>query len=308
MAASDLAVLQDVKDWLGAGGGTPVGTGGDPVLKRLITACSGAIYSYLSRQVIIPQTITERYDGVGINRIQLRNWPVLSISSLLVNGVTFNFGTYPTTASTSQGWPPNGSLFSPWDGLLPGKPQILDWYGNLSNTNGAAYGFSFGRQNVQVTYLCGYAVRNEAAIIPSDGSNTVAVQAPLGPWASDLGVVYADTGVALTPETDTDVLAQGQYVPPTMGQPNEDGAVYYTFAAADAGAAILISYGFIPAALNTACIDWVAERYRYAARIGQKSQTVSGQQTASYDVSGVPATIKMNLDPYRNVVPFPTWY
>ena len=37
----------------------------------------------------------------------------------------------------------------------------------------------------------------------------------------------------------------------------------YSFAAVDAGASVLISYGFIPAAINNACIEWVAERYRY---------------------------------------------
>ena len=63
-----------------------------------------------------------------------------------------------------------------------------------------------------------------------------------------------------------------------------------------------ISYGFIPAAINNACIEWVAERYRYRTRIGQSAQTVAGQQTASYSLKDIPDFIRASLDPYRSVV------
>jgi hypothetical protein len=76
----------------------------------------------------------------------------------------------------------------------------------------------------------------------------------------------------------------------------------YTFAAADAGASVLMSYGFIPAAINNACIEWVAERYRYRTRVGQSAQTVSGQMTAAYSLKDIPDFIRASLDPYRSVV------
>jgi len=76
----------------------------------------------------------------------------------------------------------------------------------------------------------------------------------------------------------------------------------YGFAAADAGTVVLLSYGFIPAAINNACIEWVAERYRYRTRIGQSAQTVAGQQTASYSLKDIPDFIRASLDPYRSVV------
>ena len=76
----------------------------------------------------------------------------------------------------------------------------------------------------------------------------------------------------------------------------------YTFAAADAGAAVSISYGFIPAAINNACIEWVAERYRYRTRVGQSSQSVSGQLTSSYSLKDIPDFVRASLDPYRAVV------
>ena len=301
MAASDLAALQDVKDWLAAGG-PALGSSDDKVLARMITAVSGAVYAYLSRQIIIPQQVTERYDGVGNPRILLRNYPVLSVSSILVNGTNYPLGTYPT--SSSPGWPPANALVAPWDGLLPGKPQILDAYGAINGAaNGATYGFSWGRQNVQVVYTAGYQVTAEAASIPATpGPYTCTVAAPLGPWANDQGVFYAATGAALT--SVKALTGAGQYIPPAAGVASETTGAVYTFDSLDQGEAILISYGFIPAALNNACIEWVAERYRYRGRIGQRSQTVSGQQTASYDLSAVPAFIKGTLDPYRCVVPF----
>jgi hypothetical protein len=88
---------------------------------------------------------------------------------------------------------------------------------------------------------------------------------------------------------------------PSAGQYNVAGGLY-TFAAADAGAGVLVSYGYIPAAINNACIEWVAERYRYRTRIGQSAQTVQGQQTASYSLKDMPDFVRASLDPYRSVV------
>ena len=62
------------------------------------------------------------------------------------------------------------------------------------------------------------------------------------------------------------------------------------------------SYGFIPAAINNACIEWVAERYRYRTRVGQSAQTVAGQMTSSYSLKDIPDFIRASLDPYRSVV------
>ncbi len=117
--------------------------------------------------------------------------------------------------------------------------------------------------------------------------------APFGPWAGDQGVTYNtyNNVSSLTAVSGT----------PAAGQYNVSGGVY-GFAATDAGAGILISYGFIPAAINNACIEWVAERYRYRTRIGQNAQTVQGQMTSSYSLKDMPDFVRASLDPYRAVV------
>ena len=87
---------------------------------------------------------------------------------------------------------------------------------------------------------------------------------------------------------------------PTIGQYAVSGGVY-TFSAADQNAAILLSYSFIPPDLEQACIELVAERYRYRGRIGEKAKTLGGQETTSYLITDLPPAVKMMLDPYKRV-------
>ena len=302
MAASDLAQLADVKLWLSGSSG--ITATDDALLARLITDLSGAICAYLGRPSLMPRTVTERYDGGGKRRLYLRQYPVLSIASLVVDGVAIPAAPTP---GAGVSWPQSGYLLEPWDGTPPGGIQAIDCYGDWAF--GGCNGFGRGRQNVIVTYTAGYQVSAEAAAVPSaPGPYTVSPRAGWGPWASDGGVTYAD-GTALM--LVTGAPAQGQYAVTLTNQPDAappSWSVVYTFAAADAGAAVLISYGFIPAAINNACIEWVAERYRYRTRIGQTAETVQGQQTTSYSLggrrsAGMPDFIAASLDPYRAVVP-----
>jgi len=275
MAASDLAVLADVKTWLAGSSG--IGSTDDALLSRLITDVSGAIAAYLNRPSLTPRTLTERLDGNGRTRLFLSHYPVLAIGSLAIDNVAVAPAAPPAAGAPR----PSGYLLESWDGLPPGRPQALDLF---------ALSFRRGRQNVVVTYSAGYAVENETASVPAaPGPYNVSAAAPFGPWASDFGVTYAD-GAALAAVTGT----------PGAGQYNVSAGVY-SFAAADAGAALLISYGFIPAAINNSCIEWVAERYRYRTRIGQSAQTVAGQQTASYSLKDMPDFVRASLDPYRRV-------
>ncbi len=276
MAASDLAALADVKTWLSGSSG--IGSTDDALIARLITDVSGAISAYLGRPSLIPRAFTEQLDGNGKGRLFLQHYPVLQLDALVVDNVAVPAAPLPA-AGAPHG---RGYLLEPWDGLPPGRPQALDLF-DLA--------FRKGRQNVVVSYSAGYAVQSEAAAVPAAPSPyTVTAAAPFGPWASDAGVAYAD-GAAL-------VAVAGNN--PAAGQYNVSAGIY-TFAAADAGAAVLISYGFIPAAINNACIEWVAERYRYRTRVGQNAQTVQGQMTASYSLKDMPDFVRASLDPYRRV-------
>jgi hypothetical protein len=274
MAASDLATLTDVKTWLSGSSG--IGTSDDALIARLITDVSGAITAYLGRPSLTPRTFMERHDGNDKTRLFLRHYPVLGIISLLID-----MAAVPPANAAAEG-PTRGYFLEAWCVLAPVRPKALDVF--------RAY-YRKGRQNIMVDYTAGYAVEGETATVPlAPGPYNVSVAAPFGPWAVDLGVTYAG-GTPLS-------VTSGS---PAAAYYNVSGGTY-TFAAADAGANILISYGFIPAAVNNACIEWVAERYRYRTRIGQSAQTVQGQQTASYSLKDIPDFIRASLDPFRSVV------
>ncbi len=276
MAASDLAALADVKTWLSGSSG--IGSSDDTLIARLITDVSGAITAYLGRPSLTPRSCVERIDGNGKARIYLRHYPVLQMTSLAIDNVAM-----PAVVTPAAGAPyGEGYLLEAWDGLPPGRPPALDLFHAL---------FRQGRQNIVVAYEAGYSVEGEAASVPAaPGPYTVTAAAPFGPWASDGAVSYAN-GTALAAVAGA----------PGAGEYNVASGVY-TFAAADAGAAVLVSYGFIPAAINNACIEWTAERYRYRTRIGQSAQSVSGQITSSYSLKDMPDFVRASLDPYRSVV------
>lgn len=276
MAASDLAQLIDVKAWLGERS-----SGDDVLLGRLITDVSSAIYAYLGRPLLLPHTVTERYDGSGKRRLYLRQFPVLAITSLIFDDLAIPAVPAPSIGAS---WPRPGYLLEPWDGAPPGGIQAIDLYGRFA--------FVSGRQNVAVTYSAGYQVSGEAATVPNGGN--IAALAPYGPWVSDQGVVYGSTGLPLTAIAPGTTPVQGQYS-------ITNGA--YIFSAADANAAVLISYGFIPAAINNACIEWVAERFRYRSHIGASSENIAGVISWQFSLKGVPDFITASLDPYRNVAP-----
>jgi hypothetical protein len=289
VAKSDLCTLADAAAWVSA---SPMGADAS-VLSRLVTSVSGSISAYLARGFLLPTTITERYDGTGYQRLYLRRWPVLSISSFTINNVTVPAANPPQAGQT---WPNNGYLVEPWDGIPPGKMQAIDLYGGGWNYGFSAPAFVPGRENINITYTAGYQVTGEQVVIPPSPPE-YQVLAPYGPWGSDQGMVgpggAAFAAVASSPGVN-------QY---SVG-PNSDGVTgFYQFNEANAGQTVSISYGYIPAAVNDACIEMVGERYRYRKRIGQRSESVGGQQTASYDLSAIPAYAKAMLQPFVNITP-----
>jgi hypothetical protein len=123
---------------------------------------------------------------------------------------------------------------------------------------------------INVQYLAGFAVSGEAWTIPASARYQEQVFAPFGSWGQDDGVIDAG-GQALVAVSDTP--AQGQYAV-TNGS--------CTFAAADAGRAILISYSSVPSDIEQACCELVSERFKYKGRIGMVSKSLNGQESVSF--------------------------
>lgn len=259
--------LAELKSWLGVASSET-----DKMLTRLIHMCTQGILGYLSRDTFLYEERIYSSSGVGGPSILLPSWPVHSITSLQVGSISVPAGNPNANA---------GYTLEPIETAPPGNMQELALNG---------YAFTPGQLNVRVTYMAGYAIVGEL----QTAAASVNVNAPYGDWVRDEGVVYAPTGLPLVRVTGTPTL--GQYA---LGAE----AGQYVFAAADAGASVAITYSYVPFAIADACIEWAAERFRYKSRIGQRTASLSGQVTASYDLSAMPETVKYLLHSYKRVVP-----
>ena len=224
----NLTTLQNLKSWL-----STTSTTDDALMSRLITQISGMIYAYLQRSSLIQQNCVDYRNGNGNRRMLLENWPVLSVSAVQVGA--FSVPAAPTEGENLLQW---GWFLNPWSGQPPGRAQAVDLRG---------YTYQCGLGNVAVSYIAGYVQQNEPQTIPSSPFQVTPNQ-PYGSWAADSGVTYAETGIPLTAVKSSP--AQGQYVAPVYGTTNT-----YTFNAADANQEVLISYSYIPAPIEQACIE-----------------------------------------------------
>lgn len=293
----NLTSLANVRAWVSSG--TSITTD-DALLTRLIVEASQSILDYLGRPDLGKTTITETISGRGERKIQLRNWPVLDVTALSIDGTTIPESTSATA------W---GFFLEPVYGATAGRPQSVGIRNSGANpfpigSFPSGYGVTAYRQpesdykrpfpqgvgNISATYSYGYCIIDESQSVPAATTYTITAYAPKGSFAQDLGVKYASSGTALTKVTGTP--STGQYSVSTVG--------LYTFAAGDASKAMLLSYDYIPAPIEQACIEMVGERYRYKSRIGLASTSMGGQETASYMVSDtLTASIKGRLKPYK---------
>ena len=290
MALYDLTTLSDVKTWLGRSD-----SNSDSALAGLISRASRQIYTYLQRGSIMPRTVTELRDGTATQALVLKQWPVTSVSAVVVGTLTIpqapalsaNVQSGAGTGFDGSAGPCAGWACETWDGIPPGRQQTLSLSGY---SFGCAYPGAQNRQNVLIVYQAGYQVTNEPQLV---NTGTVSVIAPFGAWASDVSVTYAN-GTPLQKVIGTP--APGQYqLSPTAGS--------YLFNPSDDGASILVSYGFVPGDLSDACIELVAERYKYSERIGEKSHSLGGNETVSFDNSRLTPLVTALLQPYRRIIP-----
>lgn len=297
----NLTTLANVKAWIP----NISNSNSDSLLTSLITSCSSQILAFINRPNLWQTSFNDYFDGLPRSgRVMLQNWPVLSVSSVVISTKTVPVAPNPGAA----GW-----ALEPWDGSAPGAPQRvgITGYGGYLNSPGyspADIGYasngllvsSFGSggggnfQNVVISYVAGYVQQNEAQTVPGTPYK-VTVNCPYGNWVQDQGVKYASTGVALTAVASNPAV--GQYVPPSSANVNQ-----YTFAAADTATSMLISYSYVPFALEQGCIEWVGERFRSRDRIGVKSQSIAGQETVAY-TQGMSQAVQLLIGQYSKSFP-----
>jgi len=240
-------------------------TNDDALLSRLITASSQYIQSWLNRTFAVASQ-TEVRNGTGTQTMMFGDYPVVSVQSVVVNG---------TNVPASS------------DGISAG--YVFD----AKTIYLIGYVFPMGMQNVKITYTHGYQRTAEASSIPSAPVYAVPVSSLQFPWASDVGIAFA-AGGSLAKVSGTP--SASQY---SISQVSGDWT--YTFAAADAGKAIAITYAYTPQEIEQACIEIVSLRYRERSRIGENSKSIGGE-TVSYTVKDFPDSVKTILNNYRRVI------
>lgn len=276
-----LASLSDVKAWVSPSQGIGVGStasnaNDDALLTRLIQQASQFILNYTNRNTFFKLNFTEVRNGDGSRGITLANGPVTSVVSVIVDNQTIPKADLPPLAQ--RGW-----SLEPWTGSPPGGLQQL--------VLSSGYSFNKGLRNVLVNYNYGFYTTDEAGTIPTAADYKITAQQSKGPFGRDDGVKFSSNGAALTPVASN----------PSTGQYSVDTAGNYTFAAADAGKGVLISYSYVPSDINQACIEIVGERYRYMQRIGQQSHSAAGQVTVSFSLKTMQEYVREILDNYRFV-------
>ena len=140
-APDDLCVLADLKAWLNIQTTTE-----DTLLQNLITRGSLQMLRWMNRDHIISTTYTENRDGNDAVFMLPRNFPLISVSSLTVNGI----GISAASDQVSSGF-----VFDARKIMLRGGSSNFYSLGPYSSQY--EYRFTRGFQNVQIVYQAGYA-------------------------------------------------------------------------------------------------------------------------------------------------------
>ena len=133
MAAGDLVTLAQAQAWLGVTS-DPLG-----IAAALISSCSTQIQNWIGYQ-LVQTTYTRTFNGLGGPTMLLPDRPVVSVSSVTVDGISIP----QATASTTPGF------------LNDDKFCFITKGGKWSNGQFSADQFMRGFQNVTITYTAGY--------------------------------------------------------------------------------------------------------------------------------------------------------
>ena len=142
----DLCVLADLKAWLNIQTSTE-----DTLLQSLITRGSLQMLRWMNRDHIVSTSYTENRDGNDSLFMLPRNFPLISVTSVMVNGIVI-----PGAADQVS----SGYVFDARKIMLRGGSSAFCSVGPYSSQ--FQYRFTRGFQNVQLVYQAGYAS------VPSD--------------------------------------------------------------------------------------------------------------------------------------------
>lgn len=263
-----LTTLAIVKDWLGIDT-----TDSDAELIRIIDAASQFALNYLNRDSLVAQDYTQNFRGNGKDTMLLRNWPVLSVASVGINGSSIVAGT-----RGNAGMPSTGFFLSD----ERSAPQSVDLFG---------YSFWY-RAPCQVIYRAGYET-SQTFLLTDDVSPITITPTAGGQWIADEGVTL-DGVDAIKVSSD-----------PGLGEYTVDEWGTYGFNIGDAGKTAVITYAYAPWDIAQGVVEIIGEWFKRKDRIGVLSKSLSGGvgESVTFLQSDMNDAVRASLQPYRNVIP-----
>lgn len=259
---ADLTTLAAVKNYLGI-----TLPAQDKVISSLISRESMVIQNWTGR--VFPTVTRTSFwvNGSGSDRLMLPDAPIISVSALQI-------GTYvilPSPDGIQQG-------FTYDDTMIYLKP------GAYTDSK-----FPRGYQNVKATWLAGYRT-SETDFVPAGAAPTITPMAG-GSAVSAVGVVYASTGNAMTQVGSLPLVGQFSFA-----------AGAFSFNQSDYNAQVTMTYDYVPAAVEQACIEMVGLDLKQRDNLGVQSKSLAGE-TVSYTSKGMTDSSKEMLMPFRKVAP-----
>ena len=276
-------------------------------IQTFITNYSQSVLTRTGRSFLSGvRNYTDRLNGSGSESQALRNYPILSVSLLQVNGITI-----PQSPDYIQaGWVIDQDGSQSFLSLVSGN-QGFGWsagndrwaphgnwgsYGNAPPLGQRPYLFQQGIQNVLAQYAAGYTaeIYGEDHLTPNIPTPVVTVTNASTFWA-DNGVTLG--GSPLTPVTGTP--GPGQYSVSGYGTTTPG---VYTFNEDQGDDVVLISYtyGAPPYDLQEAAGRLVALQYRRRQWIGQTSQSQPGIGQTNYERAEMDLNTAGLIDRYRD--------
>lgn len=263
-----LTTLAAVKDWLDI-----PHDDSDTALVRLIDSASQFVLNQLNRESFWVRPYTQNFRGNGKTYTLLANWPVVSITSVGIGGLSV-----PVSVEGNAGLPGAGFRLSDDRRTY----QSVELYGG--------YGFTMGAPS-QIIYTSGFSTTDTPTLpAPVDGK-LLYTPTKDGQWSHDRGVSHNGVKLLLVKED------------PAVTEYSVDEWGTYTFNIALEGEEVEISYDFTPFDVSFAVTELIGEWYRRKDRIGQLSKTLGGQETVTFSQKDMSDSIKTALQTYKNVVP-----
>lgn len=281
----NLTTLSRAKTWIGINN-----PASDTVLQMAVTSVSAQIMAYLERGSFVYREYFDWFDGQG-NYVQATDrWPIIDVKQVIINDQIIPRSPMDASAGDTMATTP-GWVLEVWDGLPPGGPQYIELIG---------YKFWRGRQNVYINYTAGYRTQDEPQVIKATSSTAgsmgqVTSHQHYGISIATDQILHADTKAPYV-EVEADPAA-GEYMA------NENVLGGYLFNNADVGNTVLVSYSWCPYAVEQVALEMINEVYQRRQRPGQHSRSLAGQETTTYDLSGLPAYAIDALQPFKSVIP-----